>query len=175
MSTRFEGVKGVIFDFDGVFTDNSVIVSQDGTESVVCSRSDGLGLSKLRALGLPCTVISTETNSVVSKRCEKLKLSVQLGVENKESAVRTWAQAQGISLSEVAFLGNDINDIAALRIVGFPCVVADAWPEPRAQATYVTSRAGGKGAVRELCDAISLAHAAHHVTSAPTGDLTDDR
>lgn len=70
--------KGIVFDFDGVFTDNSVIVSQDGTESVICSRSDGLGLSKLRALGIPCTVISTETNPVVSKRCEKLRIDAAI-------------------------------------------------------------------------------------------------
>lgn len=166
MPMRFSAVRGVVFDFDGVFTDNSVIVAQDGTESVICSRSDGLGLAKIRALAIPSVVISTEVNPVVSKRCEKLKLPAQQGIDDKAATVRAWAQAEGISLSQVAYLGNDINDLPALRIVGFPCVVADAWPEARALATFVTNRAGGKGAVRELCDAISAAHEATGATSA---------
>lgn len=174
MSMRFREVKGIVFDFDGVFTDNSVIVSQDGTESVICSRSDGLGLNKLRALAIPCVVISTEVNPIVSKRCEKLKLPVQQGVEDKAGAVRAWANTQGLSLSEVAYLGNDINDLPALRIVGFPCVVADAWPEARAIATFVTSRAGGKGAVRELCDKISVAYADDGLTVRNGGIVSHD-
>lgn len=159
MSQKFSSIKGVIFDFDGVFTDNSVIVSQDGTESVICSRSDGLGLAKLRSIGLHCVVVSTEVNPVVSRRCEKLKIAVQQGIDDKASIVAAWAEAQGILLEDVAYLGNDINDLTALGIVGFPCAVADAYPEVLDIALFVTERPGGKGAVRELCDAISAARA----------------
>jgi YrbI family 3-deoxy-D-manno-octulosonate 8-phosphate phosphatase len=159
MSQKFSLIKGVIFDFDGVLTDNSVIVSQDGTESVICSRSDGLGLAKLRALGIQCVVVSTEANPVVSKRCEKLKIAVQQGIDDKAAIIVAWAEAQGLSLEEVAYLGNDINDLSALGIVGFPCAVADAYPEVLDIVSFVTERPGGKGAVRELCDAISAAHA----------------
>lgn len=158
MSQKLSSIKGVIFDFDGVLTDNSVIVSQEGTESVICSRSDGLGLAKLRALGIQCVVVSTEANPVVRKRCEKLKIAVQQGIDDKAAVIATWAEAQGLSLDEVAYLGNDINDLSALAIVGFPCAVADAYPEVLDIASFITKRPGGKGAVRELCDAISAAY-----------------
>jgi YrbI family 3-deoxy-D-manno-octulosonate 8-phosphate phosphatase len=158
MSMNFSAIKGIVFDFDGVFTDNMVIVSQDGTESVICSRSDGLGLSKLRVLGIPCTVISTETNPVVSRRCEKMRIPARQGIDDKAGAVVEWAASQGLGLESVAYLGNDINDLAALSIVGFPCAVADAYPEVVDIVRFVTERPGGKGAVRELCDKVSAAH-----------------
>ena len=80
---NFRNIKAVVFDFDGVFTDNRVIVSENGKESVICNRSDGIGLEMLRNLGIPMTIISTEKNPVVDFSAKKLKLSVVHGVENK--------------------------------------------------------------------------------------------
>jgi 3-deoxy-D-manno-octulosonate 8-phosphate phosphatase (KDO 8-P phosphatase) len=148
-------VQLVAFDFDGVMTDNRVYVNEKGEESVACSRFDGLGLSRLRALGIPACIVSTEVNSVVARRAEKLKTDVTHGVEDKVVAVREYAARHGVSLEHTVFVGNDINDLPALRAVGIPIVVADAHPSVVGAASYVTERRGGQGAVREVCDIIA--------------------
>lgn len=144
----------LVFDFDGVFTDNMVYVSEDGTESVRCCRSDGLGLARLRPLGVALAVLSTEVNPVVSRRCAKLRLDCRQGCEDKAAELARLAAGLAVPLSATAFLGNDSNDLPAMTLVGLPVAVADAWPAARAAARLVTSRPGGHGAVRELCDLI---------------------
>lgn len=149
-----QGVRLVVFDFDGVFTDNRVWVDERGEESVACSRSDGLGLRRLAEVGVETLVVSTETNPVVSVRARKLGIDCLQGVDDKLAAVRGEAAVRGLALDEVAYVGNDINDGECLRAVGLPVVPADAWPEVMPLARWVLSRAGGYGCVRELCDAI---------------------
>jgi 3-deoxy-D-manno-octulosonate 8-phosphate phosphatase (KDO 8-P phosphatase) len=148
-------VQLVAFDFDGVMTDNRVYVNERGEESVACSRFDGLGLSRLRALAIPTCIVSTEVNPVVARRAEKLKTDVTQGVEDKVAAVAAYAARHGATLARTVFVGNDINDLPVLRAVGIPIVVADAHPSVRGAAAYVTERAGGQGAVREICDMIA--------------------
>ena len=147
----------VAFDFDGVFTDNRVIVSEDGTESVICSRADGFGLSMLRQRGVDMVVISTEQNPVVSARCRKLKLRCVQSCDDKVSALKSETERLGITLEEVAFVGNDINDVECMRSVGFPVAVADAYPEVKIVAAFITKASGGHGAVRELCEMLCAA------------------
>jgi 3-deoxy-D-manno-octulosonate 8-phosphate phosphatase (KDO 8-P phosphatase) len=154
---RLQAVKFVAFDFDGVFTDNTVYVSQDGSESVRCWRSDGLGLARLRQAGIPTAIVSTETNPVVSARSAKLEMRCVHGCDDKLSAVKALAAEHGITLEHVAFVGNDINDLACLAAVGFPIVVHDAHPDVIGAAAYRTTAPGGRGAVREVCDAIVAA------------------
>ena len=100
----------VAFDFDGVFTDNMVYVLQDGLEAVRCNRSDGIGLQKLKKLGVETVIISTESNPVVSARAQKLKIRCFQNCEDKRKTLESVARELGISLDEVAFVGNDIND-----------------------------------------------------------------
>lgn len=147
-------VRLVIFDFDGVFTDNTVLVSQDGNESVRCWRSDGLGISRLRSIGIETLIISTEANPVVTVRANKLKMACKQAVEDKAQAVLQACMDLGVHPTETAFIGNDINDIAALKSVGLPIAVADAYPEVFAHVAYRTTKPGGYGAVREICDLI---------------------
>lgn len=156
----WEQVELLVFDFDGVFTDNTVWVSQDGTESVRCSRSDGLGLARIRALGLPMFVISTEVNPVVSVRAAKLLIPCEQAVVDKRQAVHDLCDRLSVDPAKTCFLGNDINDIPAFELVGFPVAVADAYPEVDDRVVYRTQRAGGHGAVRELCDLIYCARMA---------------
>ena len=151
-------VKFIGFDFDGVFTDNIVYTSQDGNEYVACWRSDGLGLSKLKKTGIPIWVISTEKNPVVKKRCEKLEINCLQGCDDKLTALERLLKEYDCKLSEAAFVGNDINDVACLENVGLPIVVADAHPDIQHLAKYKTRTLGGKGAVREVCDLISGYH-----------------
>ena len=147
-------IKLVVFDFDGVFTDNTVYVSQEGVESVRCWRSDGLGLARLRDVGVQTLIISTETNPVVTARAKKLGLACRQGVVDKAVAVAEACRERGVEAADAMFVGNDINDIPALSVVGMPVAVADAYPEVFPHVLYRTSRAGGFGAVREVCDLI---------------------
>lgn len=142
----------IAFDFDGVFTDNMVYISQDGIESVRCWRGDGMGLAKLADLGIEKIVISTEVNPVVTVRTQKLKIRTIQGCDNKVEALDGIMDEMGLSYEQVAFMGNDINDLACLRLVGLPIVVQDAHPDVIPFALYRTQTPGGYGAVREVCD-----------------------
>ena len=142
----------LVFDFDGVFTDNTVIVDQHGTESVICNRSDGMGVAMLRAAGLDMAILSTETNPVVAARAAKLSLPVHQGSSDKAADLRSLVAERGADLDRVAFVGNDVNDLPALELVGVPIAVADAVPAVLQAARWITSRPGGHGAVREIAD-----------------------
>lgn len=157
VSAEFKDVKMVVFDFDGVFTDNTVYVDQNGVESVRCWRGDGLGLDLLRQRNIQLAVISTETNPVVEIRCKKLKIRCISGVEDKAKALRALCADTKIDLQSTCFLGNDRNDIPALNLVGLPAVVADADVSLNKFDYFRTSTRGGFGAVREICEAIFAA------------------
>jgi 3-deoxy-D-manno-octulosonate 8-phosphate phosphatase (KDO 8-P phosphatase) len=148
-------VRMVVFDFDGVFTDNTVWSDETGSEWVRCFRSDGLGLQKLRQLSIPAWVLSTETHPVVSKRCAKLGIPVRQGLANKAAELEKLAAETGVALRDLAYVGNDINDLGCLALAGIPIVVMDAHPDVLSSARYRTERAGGFGAVREVCDWIA--------------------
>lgn len=153
----FAAVKLVVFDFDGVFTDNTVYVSQDGVETVRCWRGDGIGLARLERAGVRTAILSTETNPVVSVRARKLSVRCVQGCEDKLAAIVTLGAELGVSLAETAFIGNDVNDLACLEAVGLPIVVHDAHHDVVGVAVYRTSAPGGRGAVREVCDLIVAA------------------
>lgn len=147
-------VRLIVFDFDGVFTDNAVYITQDGVESVRCWRSDGLGLSRIRSAGVQAFIISTEVNPVVSARAQKLKLSCKQGIEDKAAAILATCAELDILPEQTMFVGNDINDIPAFKSIGMPVAVADAYPEVYPYVLYRTQRPGGMGAVREICDLV---------------------
>jgi len=144
----------VVFDFDGVFTDNRVIVFDDGREAVQCDRSDGMGLRRLKELGIPCLVLSSEENSVVTARCRKLGLACVQGVQDKQPTLRAWLQENRLAPANAVYLGNDVNDLACLQTVGCGVAPADAHREALRAAKMVLESRGGSGAVRELCDLI---------------------
>lgn len=158
LAATLRGVRLAAFDFDGVFTDNTVIVSESGTESVRCWRGDGLGLAMLRELGITTVVVSTESNPVVGVRCRKLKIACHQGCSDKLQTLRSLASETGCRMEEVMFVGNDINDSECLGAVGVPIVVADAHPDALSVADWTTRAPGGRGAVREICDLIRKAH-----------------
>ena len=147
-------IQAVVFDFDGVFTDNRVLVSEDGREAVQCHRGDGLGLDYLRGTGIPLVVLSTERNPVVAARCRKLRLECRQGLDDKLAALKQFAEERRIDLSSVVYVGNDLNDAECLTAVGCGIVVADAHPSVMQIASIVLKHRGGDGAVRETCDLI---------------------
>lgn len=149
-------IKLVFFDFDGVFTDNSVYVDEKGNETVKCCRSDGIGLDRLRSINIESIVISRELNQVVKKRCEKLKIKCLIGCNDKLLELKKILKEKNIKKEEVCFVGNDIQDLACLEYVGFPIIVNDSLEEVHEKniAKYKTKKNGGLGAVREICDII---------------------
>jgi YrbI family 3-deoxy-D-manno-octulosonate 8-phosphate phosphatase len=151
-------IRLAVFDFDGVFTDNYVWVDGDGGETVRCCRADGLGLRRLREVGVDALIVSMETAPVVRARARKLGVACLQGIEEKLPVLREESAARGIGLDDVAYVGNDVNDAACLGAVGLPVVPADAWPEARELASWVLTRSGGEGCVREFCDAVWMAH-----------------
>ena len=122
-------IRLIAFDFDGVFTDNMVYVFEDGSEAVRCSRSDGMGLQKLERAGISTIIISTEANPVVSARARKLKIRCIQNCPDKKAVLQDIARELKIDLDQIAFVGNDINDLACLECVGLPIVVQDAHPD----------------------------------------------
>ena len=144
----------LVFDFDGVMTDDRVWVDQEGRESVAASRRDGLGIAMLHTAGIPMVVLSTETNPIVAARCRKLDLAVVQGVGDKAAALRSLMDDRKLDPQRVVYLGNDVNDLPCFSMVGCAVTVADAHPDVLSRADLVLSHKGGKGAVRELCDRI---------------------
>ncbi len=147
-------VDAVVTDFDGVHTDDRAVVGIDGAEHVVVSRSDGMGVKLLRQAGVPVLILSTETHPVVAARAAKLGVEVIHGLDDKVTALAAWAEGRGIPLDRIAYLGNDVNDLACLRAVGWPVVVPNAHPLARAAARVVLDSRGGHGAVRELAERV---------------------
>ena len=140
-------ITHLFLDFDGVLTDNAVYVNEWGEESVRCSRSDGIGIEKVKSKGIVPVIVSSECNEVVSRRAQKLRIDCIHGVSDKVIAMKQFCD----DLSKAAFIGNDVNDYDAMEAVSIPIAVADANPEVKKLAKYVTKARGGHGAVREAC------------------------
>lgn len=155
-------IHTVVFDFDGVFTDNKVWVDQDGRESVRCDRGDGLAFDLVRAfvrrgrLATLFMVLSKEGNPVVAARARKLKLDCHQGVGNKLAYLRQQLAerfpGQQDALNGVVYLGNDLNDLPVMRRVGYAVAPADAHARVREVAGLVLERRGGEGCVREFIE-----------------------
>lgn len=150
-----KNVSLIVFDFDGVMTDNRVYVFEDGREAVACNRSDGLGVTMLKAAGFDMLILSTETNPVVARRAEKLKLPYLHGIGDKGSALKEIAADRGIATSNIAMVGNDLNDMPAMQLAGLSFAPADAHPDILMIADHVTKTKGGEGVVRELAEYFS--------------------
>ena len=150
--SQIRHIRLVVFDFDGVFTDNTVYVFEDGREAVRCWRGDGLGLRILESLAITPMILSTEKNPVVGERARKLNIRCESGIQDKFARLTEIVGQQGLQFRQVAYVGNDINDRDCLAAAGLPIIVDDAHPELAALARYRTKTPGGRGAVREICD-----------------------
>ncbi len=145
-------VSLVVFDFDGVMTDNRVWVNQEGVESVAANRGDGMGIGMLLKAGIKALIISTEQNPVVAARAKKIGLPYFHGVGNKPVVLKTYLEQERIPREETVYIGNDVNDLPCFPMVAYAMVVADAHPGVRRKADYILTKKGGYGAVREVCD-----------------------
>ena len=145
-------ITAIAFDFDGVFTDDRVLVSETGEESVLCSRSDGMGIGLLRDAGIHMIIISKEKNRVVVARAAKLSLEVVHGCDDKLPVLQAWMTRVGATPDTTAYMGNDINDLECMSYVSIAIAPADAHPSALAAAHIVTNKPGGRGAIREIAD-----------------------
>jgi 3-deoxy-D-manno-octulosonate 8-phosphate phosphatase (KDO 8-P phosphatase) len=166
IAARAARIKLLALDADGVLTDGGLYYGPplaEGDRAGDWGRfdiKDGMGIWRLRHIGCEVAIVSGRQCEAVRARAVYLGVTeVQQGVLDKAGAVRELAQARGLDLAEVAFMGDDLNDLEAMRIVGLPAAPADAVPEVQAVAAFVSSRDGGRGAVRELCELIIAAHA----------------
>jgi len=151
--------KLVVFDFDGVFTDNRVLVDQDGTESVFCDRGDGMAIEWLNASGIRGLILSKERNPVVEARARKVGLPAAQAVDGKAEYLKHWCNTEGVNLSDVVYVGNDVNDLECFAIVGCAVAVADADQRVKDAADVVLTRSGGRGAIREVIESIPACRA----------------
>jgi 3-deoxy-D-manno-octulosonate 8-phosphate phosphatase (KDO 8-P phosphatase) len=142
----------IILDFDGVLTDNRVYILEDGREAVACHRGDGWGIQILQSKGIEVIILSTEANPVVSARADKLNLECIQGCEDKAEATKSMIQARSLNPEQVMYVGNDSNDLEAMKLVGHRVAPADAHSDILAIASLVTKTRGGNGVIRELAD-----------------------
>jgi len=149
---KLDDIDIIIFDFDGVLTDNYVHLDQKGNEIVVCSRADGLAFDALRKLNQSVYILSTEKNKVVTARAKKLKVPVIQGVKDKSTAIKDLAVTEGFKLNRVLYLGNDLNDFYAMKLCGFSACPSDSHRKIIEISDVELKTAGGKGVVRELLE-----------------------
>jgi len=149
----------LVLDFDGVLTDNRVLVFSDGQEAVFCSRADGQGINMIKQAGIKLIILSTETNSVVSARATKLGIPVIQGISDKATVLRNYCREQEIELHAVAYIGNDINDLSAMKIVGRRYCPEDAHKSIIEIASVVIPVKGGYGVVRYIANLLIKAPA----------------
>ncbi|MGH8222982.1 MAG: KdsC family phosphatase [Woeseiaceae bacterium] len=145
----------VAFDVDGVFTDGRFYLSDEGVESKSFSTQDGFGVRQLLRAGLEVVIISGRRSPAVAQRMQELEIRhVIQGCGDKLHAFNELLAALGVDPMECAYVGDDVPDLALLKHVGFPVAVANAVEEVRSACQYTTGRAGGHGAVREVCELI---------------------
>ena len=148
-------IKILILDVDGVLTDGAIIFGQDGEIMKQFNAKDGMGIGLLHQAEIKTAIITGRESRIVRLRGEELKIAdIYQGSKDKMISVKELAKKYGLSLDEMAFIGDDINDLPALSIVGLPCAVADAVFEVKAAAKIVTDKCGGRGAVREIAEYI---------------------
>ena len=151
---EIKNINLIVYDFDGVMTDNKVYIDQNGKEMVQVNRGDGLGISEIKKLGIKQIIISTERNPVVTTRSNKLEIPCLQGIENKKDALINYCRKNSFDLQTIAYVGNDINDKDAMEISGIKFCPADAHDSIKVISDHVLKTRGGHGVVRELYDLI---------------------
>ena len=145
-------MKFIVFDFDGVLTDNTVYTDLSGNEIVQCCRADGLAFDVLKQLDYQLYILSTEKNPVVTERANKLGIPVFQGSINKTHVLTTMQVEDKIDLNNTMYVGNDLNDFRAMLLCKVKCCPADSHPKIKEIADIVLKTRGGRGVVREIVE-----------------------
>lgn len=148
-------IKALLTDCDGCLTDGGMYYSEKGDELKKFNTRDGMGFSLLRKRGIKTGIITSESVDLNRRRAEKLKLDVlESGCRDKAAAIESLCEKWGISMQNVCYIGDDINDVDAVRAVGCGCCPADAAQAVKDAADYVAAARGGEGVIREITDLI---------------------
>lgn len=151
-------IKALVMDFDGVLTDNKVIVNEDGSESVTCSRDDGYAIEKIKELGIITLILTREKNNVVIARAKKLNTEIIKGEKEKLEKLKKWCLKNNIFPEGLAYIGNDLPDIGCLEYAKFSFCPADAFGTVRKKAEFILNKKGGDGCIREILEDYILAN-----------------
>lgn len=163
LQSLLASVKLLALDVDGVLTDAGLYYSDSGEELKKFNAKDGMGMKLLMEAGVDVAIITASSAQATVHRAKKLGIAhTFIGVEDKLDALKQLCEGLDISLQEVAYAGDDVNDLAIMDSIGCPLTVADAMLENRDRAVYVTKLGGGQGAVREICDRIIKARSQSH-------------
>ncbi|MFO7766441.1 MAG: HAD-IIIA family hydrolase [Pelovirga sp.] len=158
MNEKLAAVRLLLLDVDGVMTDGRIIYDQQGNELKAFDVKDGHGLKMLQRTGIQVGIITGRSSQVVNRRAQELGINILYqGAKVKLDPYLEIIAQTGLQDSQIAYVGDDLVDLPILRRVGFSATVADAAPQLLEQVDYVTSRAGGRGAVREICDMLMQA------------------
>jgi len=152
---RLERIKLLILDIDGVLTDGGIVYNDNAVETKVFCVKDGLGIRLLMEAGINLCIITGRRSDALHHRCKNLGIDLIFdGIDNKAAIFDLVLDRTGVNAEETAFVGDDLPDLALMKKVGLFIVVADAHQTVLENADMVTSAKGGKGAVREVCEAI---------------------
>jgi len=147
-------VDALIFDFDGVLTNNLVTIDSDGNEFVSCSRADGLAFDVLRKSNKAVFIVSTEKNKIVQSRADKLNVKCYHGVESKVDVIMNISKENNYKLSNILYVGNDLNDYKAMKLCGYTACPVDSHDRIKDISLYVLKTRGGMGIARELVESV---------------------
>jgi 3-deoxy-D-manno-octulosonate 8-phosphate phosphatase (KDO 8-P phosphatase) len=155
LKAKIEKIKILVMDVDGTLTDGTVFYSARGEEMKRFSLRDGMGIELLRKADIESAILTSETSAIVEQRAKKLKIKhVLLGSRNKKKDLENLAKKLSLSLEEIAYIGDDVNDIFAMQISGVSACPADAAKEVKRVVDHCCKANAGYGAVREFCELI---------------------
>ena len=155
-SVRYaQKIKLIIFDVDGVLTEGHIIFGQDGEALKAFHCQDGMGISLAHKAGLKTAIITGRESQIVHRRATELKIGdIHQGANDKVTALHSLMEKHSLTLEQIAYVGDDINDLPVMVQVGLPCAVANAVAEVKAVAKYISAQQGGNGAVRDIIEYI---------------------
>lgn len=155
---RAASIRLAAFDVDGTLTDGRLHYGEDGRETKVFHVQDGLGLKRLQSYGIQVAIITARISHTVSLRAEELGIThVYQGQGDKRACLRDLLDALNLTADQAAFIGDDLTDLAPMGVAGLAIAPANAHPWVAERAHWQTTRAGGEGAAREVCDLLLLA------------------
>jgi 3-deoxy-D-manno-octulosonate 8-phosphate phosphatase (KDO 8-P phosphatase) len=155
MQQKLINIKLLLLDVDGVMTDGGIVYDGNGLETKVFNVKDGHGIKMLQRHGIQVGVITGRTSAVVDIRARELGIELLYqGALKKLESYADVKRKTGLDDRQIAYMGDDVIDVPVMRRVGFAAAPLDALPEVLAVVDYVSSRSGGRGAVREVCDLI---------------------
>jgi len=151
---KCKSIKIIFSDVDGVLTDGGMYYSSNGESLKKFNTKDGMGVERLRNIGIETILITKENSRISKKRAQKIKSKIYLNVKNKELLIQKIMKQKKIHIDEIAYIGDDVNDLGAIKLAGVSASPSDAIKEIKTFVDYVCNFSGGNGAFREFADLI---------------------